>query len=59
MRIGQMAFEKYETNFKHRLDKTTKDRLEKSYIQCDNVRQIHHIIENTFALSVILSKTKK
>ena len=59
IRIGQMAFEKYETNFKHRLDKTTKDRLEKSYIQCDNVRQIHHIIENTFALSVILSKTKK
>lgn len=59
MRIGQMAFEKYETNFKHRLDKTTKDRLEKSYMQCDNVRQIHHIIENTFALSVILSKTKK
>lgn len=59
LRIGQIAFQKYEKNFNYHLNEATKKRLEESYTQCDNVRQIHHLIENTFALSTILSKTKK
>ena len=59
MRIGQIEFGKYEKNFNYRLNDATKKRLEESYIQCDNVRQIHHLIENTFALATILSKAKK
>lgn len=59
MRIGQIAFEKYEKDFNYHLNEATKQRLEESYTQCDNVRQIQHIIENTFALSTILSRIKK
>lgn len=58
IRIGQITFEKYEKDFNYILDEATKQRLEESYIQCDNSRQIQHIIENTFALSSILSKIK-
>ncbi len=59
IKIGEMAFKKYEKDFKYQLDEPTKLRLKNSYIQCENVRQIQHTIENTFALSVILSKVKK
>lgn len=59
MKIGEMAFKKYEKSFNYHLDEATKLRLEESYTQCENVRQIHHTIENTFALSTILSKIKK
>ena len=59
LRIGQIAFQKYEKNFNYHLNEATKKRLEESYTQCDNVRQIHHLIENTFALATILSKAKK
>lgn len=59
IKIGRSAFEKYQKNFNHNLDEATKLRLENSYVQCENVRQIHHIIENTFALSTILDKVNK
>ena len=59
MEIGERAFQKYEKDFRYQLDESTKVRLKNAYMQCDNVRQIQHTIENTFALSIILNKVKK
>lgn len=54
--IGKTALEEYEKKFDCHLDELIKLRLEKSYVQCENVRQIHHLIENTFALSAVLNR---
>lgn len=59
IKIGRKAFDKYERCFKINLDSETKLRLENSYTQCENARQIHHLIENTFSLATILDKAKK
>lgn len=58
IKIGQIAFEKFERSFSNHLDDATKQRLENSYSQCNNARQIVHTIENTFALSAILEQVK-
>lgn len=59
IKIGQKSFNEYTKHFNYCLDEETKKRLEASYAQCENVRQINHLIENTFALSTILAKVKK
>lgn len=57
--IGGKSFNKLSQLYKEELTDTTIERLENSYSQCENVRQIQHLIENTFALSAILKELKK
>lgn len=57
-KIGGIVFEKYSNYYKCNLDDQVKERLEKAYLNCENVRQIQHVIENTFSLYSILYLNK-
>lgn len=58
-KIGHKAFDEYSKHYKIQLNEDTRARLENNYSLCDNVRQIHHLIENTFALATILNQENK
>lgn len=54
--IGKKAFDDLSKQYGEALDSLTVQRLEESYLKCENVRQIQHLIENTFALTSILKE---
>lgn len=58
LKIGKNAFDELSKQYDQSLDSLTIQRLEDGYLQCENVRQIHHLIENTFALTSILKETE-
>lgn len=58
IKIGKNAYDELSKQYAQPLDSLTLQRLEDSYVLCDNVRQIHHLIENTFALTAILKETE-
>lgn len=53
-KIGKQAFERLSKVYDLQLSKEIIQRLSSSYVECENVRQIHHLIEDTFALNAIL-----
>jgi len=57
-KIGEQTFERLSNVYKNKLGEEIVQRLSSSYIECDNVRQIHHLIEDTFALHAVLEEIK-
>lgn len=54
--IGAKEYSRLSQEFNYDLPEDIKIRLEEAYLKCDNVRQIHHTIENTFSLYIIDNK---
>lgn len=54
--IGKKSFDDLSKRYGEALDSLTVQRLEEGYLKCENVRQIQHLIENTFALTSILKE---
>jgi ATP-dependent Clp protease ATP-binding subunit ClpA len=53
-KIGKQIFESLFGVYENQLSEEIVQRLSSSYVKCDNVRQIHHLIEDTFALNAVL-----
>lgn len=53
MEIGKRAYTELAEKYKQNLDVSILQRLENGYLKCENVRQIHRLIEGTFALMAI------
>lgn len=57
--IGRKEFKEIEKRFNNSLNEDIKLRLEESYEDCENARQIHNLIEDTFSLSAINEEIKR
>lgn len=58
-KIGEELYNKLSKPYESQLSDEIKQRLSGGFIECDNVRQIQHLIENTFALNAIFEKIEK
>ncbi|WP_306010438.1 AAA family ATPase [Bacillus sp. MMSF_3328] len=59
LKIGEQKYESLLEVYKNHLTKEILERLSSSYVECNNVREIHHLIEDTFALHAVLENIKK
>lgn len=53
-KIGDQIFARLSEVYDNQLSNEVIQRLSSSYVECENVRQIHHLIEDTFALHAVL-----
>lgn len=53
-KIGDQIFARLSEVYDNQLSNEVIQRLSNSYVECENVRQIHHLIEDTFALHAVL-----
>lgn len=52
-RIGEKILERLSSFYENQLSEEVVQRLSSSFIKCDNVREIYHLVENTFALQAV------
>lgn len=57
-KIGEQIFGRLSEVYDTQLSKEIIQRLSSSYVEYENVRQIHHLIEDTFALYAVLENVK-
>lgn len=57
-KIGEQIFESLSEVYGNQLSGEIFQRLSNSYVECDNVRQIHHLVEDTFALHAVLENIR-
>jgi ATP-dependent Clp protease ATP-binding subunit ClpA len=57
-KIGEQIYEMSLEVYDNHLSKEIIERLSSSYVKCDNVREIQHLIENTFALHAVMENIK-
>ncbi|MBY7141734.1 AAA family ATPase [Virgibacillus sp. NKC19-3] len=58
-KIGKELYTNLSSLYKNKISDDVEHRLFGKFIECDNVRQIHHLIEDTFALSAVLENVEK
>ncbi|HEM6115677.1 TPA: ATP-dependent Clp protease ATP-binding subunit [Streptococcus suis] len=56
--IGEKEYEKISKTFGHKLSPEILNRLRDTYQNCENVREIQNLVENTLSLSIINDKMK-
>lgn len=58
-KIGEQIYESLIEVYENRLSESIIQRLSSSYVECDNVREIKHLIEDSFALHAVLENIKE
>ncbi|WP_019376937.1 AAA family ATPase [Virgibacillus halodenitrificans] len=58
-RIGEQIFESLHGVYDSQLSEEVVRRLSSNYVKCENVREIRHLIEDTFALHAVLEHIKE
>ncbi|ARK31314.1 AAA family ATPase [Halalkalibacter krulwichiae] len=57
-KIGEKIFQELSRVYENQLSEEVMQRLSSSYIKCENVRQIYHLIEDTFSLHAVYGNLK-
>lgn len=57
--IGEKEYKKFSKEFNYILPDEIHERMKGAYFQCENVRQLQHLVENTLSLTIINDKLKK